>query len=316
MKNLAATPASISRTRKRILIISDIEGSSGCTTREAAKFMGKGWPHACLDMTRDVNRLTTGLLEAGADQVVVQDFHRTAHNIFTEQLNPSVVLKQGYAGGPVPGLGNPEGFDGLMMVGMHAPSGWQGFLPHTLTSRITAVRINGSLVSEGQLFSAALSGSGIPPLFFSGCPDACAHTRMVLPDVSTFAIDKFHPDFHAGEWRKQLAETAVRALDNREARPYNPSGPFEAVVTMAGGKPMARRLAGRWGYPNHGSNVYLRVRDYAELYRKLARLVFLSPVAERMIPVLLPLYHLMGHAGLYWAKKKPLCCRNSDNQGA
>tara|TARA_B100000614_G_scaffold33693_1_gene26230 strand:- start:1731 stop:2549 length:819 start_codon:yes stop_codon:yes gene_type:complete len=270
--------------------------------------MGKGWPRACQGMTRDVNTLATALLEAGAGQVVVQDFHRTAFNIFREHLNPDVILNQGYARGPVPGLGGPKGFDGVMMIGMHAPSGWPGFLPHTLTSRIAAVRINGHLVSEVQLFSAALSRFNIPPLFFSGCPDACTHTRIAMPDVPTFAIDKWHPDFCENKWRRQLADAAVNALHNAKSQPcntrYNPRGPFEAVVTMAGGKSMATRLARRWGYPSHGANIYLEVRDYEALFQELSRLVFLSPLTERMIPVLLPAYHLMGRAGLYLAKRR------------
>lgn len=133
--------------KKRIFVIADIEGSSGCLTRESAKFLGRGWPGACLDMSLDVSTLAHALLDAGVDQVHIQDFHRTAYNIFPSLVPPGAGLSQGYRPGPVPGMGNPGQFDALMMLGMHAPSGTRGFLAHTLTSRIKAVLINKAPIS-------------------------------------------------------------------------------------------------------------------------------------------------------------------------
>ena len=40
---------------ERILIIADIEGSSGCWNRRASSFMTREWSRACVEMTRDVN---------------------------------------------------------------------------------------------------------------------------------------------------------------------------------------------------------------------------------------------------------------------
>lgn len=293
---------------RQILIISDIEGSSECRTRASAKFFGKGWPRACVGMTKDVNAVATALYNAGVTRVHIRDFHRTAYNIIPSLVHPKATLNQGYALGPVPGLGAPNGFDGLIMIGMHAPSGSSGFLPHTLTSRIDRVTVNGQLVSEAQLFSAALASFGIPPLFFSGCPDACAHTRKFLPHVETFAIDKFKSGFHAPSWRKQLADTTVKSLDNKNNQPYNPEGPFQAIVTMARGKDVASTIAHRWGYKRKGRDIYLEVKDYSILFRELSRMAFLTPVGEQLIPIALPLYHLMGRAGLSWVKKSP-CAR-------
>ena len=294
---------------KQILIISDIEGSSLCRTRASAKFLGKDWPRACLGMTKDVNAVITALFDAGVERIHVRDFHRTAYNIIPSLIHPKAVLDQGYCRGPIPGLGAPTGFDGLIMIGMHAPSGSSGFLPHTLTSRIAGVTINGKLVSEAQLFSAALASFGIPPLFFSGCPEACAHTQKFMPHVRTFAIDKFKTrkfktGFHAPTWRRCLAEASAKSLGNEKRRPYNPEGPFQAVVTMALEKAMARTLAQRWGHSCKGRDIYLEVKDYSTLFRELSRMAFLTPLGEKLIPIALPLYHLMGRAGLAWAQKK------------
>ncbi len=303
----------VSMTPRKILIISDIEGSSDCRTRASAKFLDKDWPSACLGMTKDVNAVVTALFDAGVKRIHIRDFHRTAYNIIPSLVHPKAVLDQGYARGPIPGLGAPNGFDGLIMIGMHAPSGSSGFLPHTLTSRIARVTVNGKLLSEAQLFSAALASFGIPPLFFSGCPEACAHTREFMPDVQTFAIDKFKTgkfktEFHAPTFRRQLAAASVAALGNEKSRPYNPEGPFETVVTMARGKAVAKALERRWGYKRKGRDLHFDVKNFSTLFRELARLAFLTPLGEQLIPIALPLYHLMGRAGLAWVKKSP-CAR-------
>ncbi len=289
---------------EKLLIISDIEGSSGCLNRASAKFLGKDWPRACLGMTQDVNAVVTALLNAGIPRVHVRDFHRTAYNIIPSLIHPKAVLDQGYARGPVPGMGTPNDFDGLIMIGMHAPSGSSGFLPHTLTSRIARVTINGQLVSEAQLFSSALASYGISPLFFSGCPEACAHTQKFMPGVHTFPIDKFQARFHAPTWRRNLAEASVKSLGNEKSRPYNPEGPFDTVVTMARGRSVAKALEQRWGYKRKDRHLLFEVKDFATLFRELSRLAFLTPIGESLIPVALPLYNLMGRAGLAWIQKK------------
>ena len=128
-------------------LIADIEGCSGCFDYGASSFMGKGWPKACREMSLDINAVVTALFHARVENVYVKDFHRTGHNLFPRMIDSRATLIQGYAKGPVPGIGNPTDATGLIMVGMHAPSGADGFLPHTLTSRISRLIVNGRLMS-------------------------------------------------------------------------------------------------------------------------------------------------------------------------
>jgi D-amino peptidase len=50
---------------KRILIIADIEGSSGCWDYRASSFMTNDWARACREMTRDVNAIVQTLFQNG-----------------------------------------------------------------------------------------------------------------------------------------------------------------------------------------------------------------------------------------------------------
>ncbi|MEJ2431415.1 MAG: M55 family metallopeptidase [Deltaproteobacteria bacterium] len=96
-------------TRKfdHVLIIADIEGSSGCWNRRASKFVTDEWSRACVEMTLDINAVVRGLLDAGVKKITVKDFHRTGYNLLPEMIDPLARVVLGYRQGPVPGLGNP-----------------------------------------------------------------------------------------------------------------------------------------------------------------------------------------------------------------
>ena len=272
---------------KRILIIADIEGSSACPDRDAARFLGKGWPLACLGMTLDVDTLARSLFNAGADHICIYDFHRTGYNIFPDLIHPRARLIQGYRLGPVPGMGSPGPFDG-----------------HTLTSRLSGVYVNGQPVSEAQLFSAALAPLGIPPLFFSGCPEACAHTRKSIPGIQCFEINKETFGFSAERWRKKMASACVSGLCKAMPLLYNPQGPFQVRVSLAQGPAAASKIAHRWQLDRTGAHLEFEAMDFNDMFRQLSRLAYLSPLTERLLPVALPLYRLFGRAGQAWAKRK------------
>lgn len=263
------------------------------------------WLDACRGMTQDVAAVTKALLDAGVSHITVKDFHRTGYNIIPEGLDPRVRLVQGYRQGPVPGIGSPGDARAVMYLGLHAASGTDGFLAHTLTSRIEKLTANGEPLAEVQLFSAALSPYGIRPIFFSGCPLACLQAEQRIPGLASFAIDKSsgRKSFQADCWRADLAESAQAALENTRTEPYAPSGPFEAVVTMREGKRAAAAIAARWGYAVKDSRIFLRSHDLIELFHQLIRLCYLRPWVEKFIRPALYLYNLRGRWGLYRAKQ-------------
>ena len=137
---------------KSILIIADIEGSSGCFSYEASTFLHEDWVNASVAMSKDVNAVAMALFDAGIEKVIVKDFHRTGYNILPEFIDPRVKLVFGYKRGPIPGIGDPEDTELLMMIGMHGSSGSGGFLAHTFTSRIAELKVNGRKISEAELF--------------------------------------------------------------------------------------------------------------------------------------------------------------------
>ncbi|MBN1532312.1 MAG: M55 family metallopeptidase [Spirochaetes bacterium] len=291
---------------RNVLVIADIEGSSGCFDYESSRFMTPGWPGACLAMTRDADAVVRALLSAGATGVMVKDFHRTGYNILPEGLAPRARLVSGYRNGVVPGIGDPGGATALVMIGMHAPSGSAGFLAHTLTSRIARLEVNGRLLSEAELFSAALAPQGVRPVFFSGCPLACRHAEDALPGIRVFPIDKSagREAFGADAWRRDLADAAAAALSGPGADPHDPPGPFSAVLTMRDGVAAARAMASRWGVRHESGRIYIVTERLNDLYLTLIRLCYLTPLLERVLPAGLILYHLYGILGRSWVRRR------------
>ena len=73
---------------KNVILISDIEGSSCCADYQSTTFLSPSWPEACLGMTLDTAFVVKALLESGVETVHVKDFHRTAHNLLPEKIDP------------------------------------------------------------------------------------------------------------------------------------------------------------------------------------------------------------------------------------
>ena len=175
---------------KHVLIVADIEGSSGCWDYQASSFRTPEWARACVDMTRDVATVVDALFRAGVDRVTIKDFHRTGYNLLSGVIDSRAEIIYGYRSGPVPGFGDPGGAEAVIFTGMHAASGSNGFLAHTLTSRIARLEVNGNLVAEVELFSSVLAQHGIRPIFFSGCPVACGQAAAVVNQIVTYPIEK------------------------------------------------------------------------------------------------------------------------------
>jgi D-amino peptidase len=289
-----------------ILIIADLEGSSGCWSYTASAFLTDDWCRACQEMSRDVSSVVDALFDAGVKTIAVKDFHRTGFNLFPELIDSRAKIISGYRRGPVAGIGNPNKAQAVMFLGMHAASGSDGFLAHTLTSRIARLEVNDRLLSEIELFAASLAPWGIRPIFFSGCPVACKQAAAVIENINCFPIDKScgSENFDVGTWRSALAQAAVKSLSNRKAEPYIPVGPFDARVTMRDGKAEAARIARRWKFEQVGEQIRIYSADIHQLYLELIRLCYLTPTIEKVLPLALAAFNLKGRIGIIRARRR------------
>ena len=291
---------------RHVLIVADIEGSSGCWSYRASAFKTTEWVAACIAMTRDVQAVVEALYAAGVRRVVVKDFHRTGYNLLPEWIDPRATIVGGYKRGPVPGIGHPGAAQGVLFLGLHAASGSNGFLAHTLTSRIQRLEVNGKVLPEVALFSASLAPFNVRPIFFSGCPVACRQAAVAIPGIDVYPIDRApgRERFSEEKWRRGLAQAAAAALENDRTDAYSPQGPFRTVVTMRDGEQAAEKLARRWGLDRQGAEITLTHDCFNALYRDLIRICYLTPATERVLPLALAVSNWRGRAGLAWLRRQ------------
>jgi D-amino peptidase len=283
---------------RNVLIITDIEGSSGCWDRQGGRFMTRQWRRACVRMSQDVGVVTRALFAGGAEAVHIVDFHRTAYNLLPQIIDRRARISQGYSKGPIPGIGSVEGAEAVLFIGMHAASGSAGFLAHTLTSRIASLRVNGRLLSEVELFASVLAPYQLKPVFFTGCPVACRQAREAIPGIETYAIDKSGSpaDFDIRSWRKGLALAAQSALQVRHTVCPDPGGPLYVEIDMHD-KTAAVSAAKQWHCDFDGEFIRFSVPNASELYLKLIRICYFNRLTARFLRPSLFMYRLLGRIG-------------------
>jgi len=295
---------------KNILIIADIEGSTGCGSYDASSFNTPEWYNACIDMSLDISSVVSRLFDEGAENIYVKDFHRTGYNLLPELIDNRARIIHGYKEGPVPGIGDVYKAGAVMFIGMHASSGSGGFLAHTFTSRYSRIMVNGRRVTELQLFASSLYGFSLKPVFFSGCPVACMEAAEDIPDINIYPVKKDDSGNIDKELcRAGLAEAAAGSLRNSKTRPYMMEHPFDARFVIRDGSNAAEKISRRWGVTQSGDIIFFYTESFDEFYKKLISISYFTPALEKITHAALFLFNLYGWFGLSivrWKKRSEI----------
>lgn len=175
----------------KVFINSDLEGVAGVVSfPDQAYSDGKHHEHAKRLLTDEVNAAVTGLLEAGAQDVVVLDGHGPGGVCF-ERIHPSVKLIHGR---PLALSWRDElsGCAAAIFVGQHAMAGSaHATLNHTQNSRANDhIKLNGRLIGEIGQFALLCGSHDVPVLFLSGDEAACVEVEALIPGVVTAAVKR------------------------------------------------------------------------------------------------------------------------------
>ncbi len=223
----------------KVLISADMEGTCGVVSWVHVmppEYVGNSEPsnqseydRARLRMTREVNAAIEGALEAGADEVIVNDSHDGMRNLIPEQLHPDCRF---IAGNDKP-LGMMQGVDlegvgAVFYTGYHAKAGTpNGPLAHTWTGWLNDVRIDGQSTGEFGINAVVAGHYGVPVVLATGDDLAVTQVKAQLGDqvvavavkqgLSTFAAINVHPD-KACDMIRKGARTATAHVDS--AKPY------------------------------------------------------------------------------------------------
>lgn len=220
-----------------VVICTDIEGVGGVVSFEDQAFAdGKGYRQAKSLLTAEVNAAAEGMIEAGAEEILVIDGHG-AGGICFEELRSGVRLLHGRVAGGWGCLAELCGrHDAAAMVGQHAMAGAErGSLCHTQDHQgIEYYRLNGRPIGEIAQWALFCGAAGVPTVFLSGDDAACREAEALIPGITTAAVKEgicrtaaislAAPDAH--QRIRSSARAAIRAQREKPIGPLIWDGPF------------------------------------------------------------------------------------------
>ncbi len=284
---------------KTAYIVADLEGSTGAWTKAHTLLGTPEWQEARVELTRDINAVAESLFEMKVKGVVVKDFHRTGYNLILPYLDPRIKVVSGYYTGPALGYGDLHGADFALFVGLHAAGGNEkGFLPHTLTSRIAEIRVNGKRICESELFATVLSDFHVPVVFFSGCPAACQEVSERMSWVVTSEIPK-DPEIYRDKTKRKedilrkregLRQKIKKIVNPTEQPLFRMQPPFDCQVIF---QDEAEARRNPWGFPCAGRTLHVETARFLDLYESLLKIAYFPKLAYQLRSVVMPLTRLI-----------------------
>ena len=225
---------------KKIYISADLEGVVGAVTGEQLGPGGFEYNRFREFMTGEVNAAIKAARAAGATEILVADSHGNGQNLLIEKLPKDVKLIRSW---PRP-LGMMEGidssFDGVIFTGYHSSTdNMEGVRAHTFSSaRLTSVKVNGKVMSEGSWNAAVAGEFGVPVIMIAG-DDAAVNEVKALIGNAEGAIVKESISFHSAKSLHPdaaydlIAEKTAYAVKNiKKYKPYKIKGPLTVSVSF------------------------------------------------------------------------------------
>ena len=222
----------------RVLVMHDMEGLSGQDDPRTFNFRYSDYYARGQEyLTGDVNAVIAGLYDGGADEVHVLDAHGSGNrdpDLLVDELDSRARFNYRNAPPWSPDWLDPNAYDAVAMVGMHAKTGSRGFASHTYTLGIE-IRINGATVTEPELYAFTFGKAGVPVIFVSG-DDRLAADLDSMPWIEYVTVKTATSASTAdlrpvAEVRDELRAAARRALERRDqARAMQIGLPVRAAV--------------------------------------------------------------------------------------
>lgn len=215
-----------------ILISADMEGIAGAVTWPLGP---EGFEYEKLReyMTGEVNAAIKSAKASGATRIVVADSHANGQNILIDRLPKDVLIVRSW---PRP-LGMMQGielgkFDGAILIGYHVAVGnTEGVLPHTM-GYYPAVRVNGKMISEGELSALIAGHYNVPVIMVSGDEAAVKEMQEAIGPVEGAIVKWAYSSTSVLTRTPEAAydligEKVTAAMQRLKSfKPYKPAGPF------------------------------------------------------------------------------------------
>ncbi len=218
----------------KVYIQTDIEGIAGWTsfedrvTQTVENYEHRQRMYRLL--TGEVNAAVRAARASGAETVYVNDSHGSAYNIIFEELEEGCEILHGRGGHSPEWLTSlGDGFDAMVLVGMHAMAGELGAVcPHSKW-----VLNDGEIyLSEASMAMALAGDLNIPAVFVSGDQVITEEIRKKNPAVETAVVKHAYSPFFCRsvlprKARELIFAGVTKGLEKKDSvPPYKLKGPF------------------------------------------------------------------------------------------
>jgi D-amino peptidase len=179
------------------------------------------YPEGQKMLAADLNAVIDGLFAGGATQVDVVDAHGSGNpdpDVRRDLLDPRA--KQVFRDKPFDpyvDITEPNTYDAVVAVAMHAKTGSHGFASHTITLGMDML-INDKPITESEIVAYSWGRVGVPVIFVSG-DDKLQNDLQVMPWIE-YVVTKKATSASTVELRPvdqvhaEMREKAARALHN------------------------------------------------------------------------------------------------------
>jgi D-amino peptidase len=234
-------PGPSSRQAVRVLVYHDMEGLAGQDNPNTFRFdHPEDYARGRQYLVADVNAVIEGLFAGGATEVHVVDAHgsgnpepdipKGALHLRAVQIFRDRPFRQ-YVD-----LVEPNTYDAIAVVGMHARTGSRGFASHTFTLGI-ALEVNGKEITETELIGYSWGRQGVPVIFASG-DDRLREDLRTMPWIE-FVVTKRATSASTVELRPvaevhaEMRAAAARAVKNvPKAQAMRLNSPVRAAMRV------------------------------------------------------------------------------------
>ena len=226
----------------RLYVSVDMEGLAGVAHANQVSF-GPGVDRTDYDRARglmagETNAAVAAALEAGADEVVVNDSHWQMRNLRAEDLDPRSRLVIGDKPFSMTQGIDDGTFDGALFIGYHAGANHPtGVIAHTYSSAtVLEARVNGTPHNEAALNAIRLGHHGVPVILVAGDDALAGEVEALLPWAERVVVKRALGYSAADTLTPQAAHAAIadgvrRALDRlAQMQPYAPAGPLACEI--------------------------------------------------------------------------------------
>ncbi len=225
-----------------VLVSVDIEGITGVVHADMMSPEQREYNRGRKLMTDDANAAVEGLVQAGAEYILVIDGHGPMRNLIFEDMHPASHLMTGSANArdhcQLEGADSRK-FDAAVFIGYHAMAKtYNAIHPHTIAgAAVHELRINGVPHGETGINAAVLGAMGIPVVMVTGDTTTCQEARRFLGDSIETVSVKDAVGRNSAICRPpsatipEITAAAKRALESRGNVPrYRPESPLTFEV--------------------------------------------------------------------------------------